>query len=94
MIIKTRKIAIGQENDSTNGCLFDYNYFNNYYKMVAIDLSKRQALDADPRTIQQITFTGNLNQGEDVNDITAIFFIIEEVKENILIFSQGTVKVL
>ena len=54
------------------------NYFNKYYKMIAIDLSKQQALDADPKVIQEINFTGNLNRGEDVNDKTTMFFIIEE----------------
>ena len=62
--------------------------------MIAIDLNKQQALDADPKGIQQINFTGNLNQGEDVNDNAILFFIIEEVKETILNFSQGTVKVM
>ena len=45
----TRKIAIGQIDDYTTDCLLDYNYFNNYYKMIAIDLSKQQAFDADPK---------------------------------------------
>ena len=58
--------------------------------MVAIDLSKQQALDADPKVIQQINFTANLNR--DGN--TTIFFVIEKAKERILDFSQGTVKVL
>ena len=58
--------------------------------MVAIDLSKQQALDADPKTIQQIIFTGNL----DWNGNATIFFIIEEAKETILDFSQGIVRVL
>ena len=49
-----RKIATGRGDDYTNGCLLDYIYFKNYYKMIAIDLSKQQALDADPRAIQQI----------------------------------------
>ena len=49
-----RKIATGQGDDYTTGCLLDYAYFKNYYKMIAIDLSKQQALDADPRAIQQI----------------------------------------
>ena len=44
------------------GCLLDYNYFNNNYKMIATDLSKQQALDAGPKPIQQISFTGNLEQ--------------------------------
>ena len=55
-----RKIAIVQGDDYTTGCLLDYNYFNKYYKMIAIDLDKQQALDADPKTIQQINFTANL----------------------------------
>ena len=58
--------------------------------MVAIDLSKQQGLDADPKVIQQINFTANLNR--DGN--TTIFFVIEKAKERILDFSQGTVKVL
>ena len=58
--------------------------------MIALDLSnKHQALDADPKAIQQINFTANLNR-----DGNAMFFIIEEVKETILDFSQGTPKVL
>ena len=62
--------------------------------MIAIDLSKRQALDADPKAIQQINSKRNLNRGVDVNDNTAMFFIIEETQETILDFSQGTVNVL
>ena len=46
-----QKIATGQGDDYTTGCLLDYNYFNNYYKMIAIDLSKQQEFDADPRAI-------------------------------------------
>ena len=55
--------------------------------MIAIDLSKQQALDADPKAIQPINFTGNLEQHE------TIFSIVEEAKEIVLDFSQGTVKV-
>ena len=58
--------------------------------MVAIDSSKEQALDDDPKTIQQIDFTGNLDKAGN----TRIFFILEEVKETVLNFSQGTVKFL
>ena len=58
--------------------------------MIAIDLSKQQALDADPRAIQQINFAANLDR--DGN--TTIFFVIEQAKETIFEFSQGTVKVL
>ena len=44
------------------GCLLDYNYFKGYYKMSAVDLLKQQALDADPKAIQQINFTANLDR--------------------------------
>ena len=57
-----RKIATGYGDDYTTGCLFDYPYFANTYKMIAVDLSKQQALDADPRAIQQINFTANLEK--------------------------------
>ena len=60
--------------------------------MRAIDLSKQQALDADPKAIQQINFTRNL--GNEWNEDTTMFFIIEETKETILDFSQGTMRVL
>ena len=85
-----RKIAIGQGDDYTTGCLLDYTYFKKYYKMIAIDLSKQQALDADPRAIQQINFTANLDR--DGN--TRFHFILEEVKKTVFEFSQGTVNVL
>ena len=58
--------------------------------MIAVDLSKQQALDADPKAIQQINFTANLDRAGN----TTMFFIIEEAKETMLDFSQGTVKVL
>ena len=58
--------------------------------MIAIHLSKKQALDADPRAIQQINFTANLSR--DGN--TRFYFILEEVKGTIFEFLQGTVKVL
>ena len=58
--------------------------------MIAIDLSKPQVLDADPRAMQQINFTANLDRAEN----TTIFFIIEEANETVLDFSQETLKVL
>ena len=57
-----RKISTGQGDDYTTGCLLDYSYFMDTYKMIAVDLSKQQALDADPRAIQQINFTANLDR--------------------------------
>ena len=85
-----RKIAPGQGDDYTTGCLLDYPYFKDIYKMIAVDLSKQQASDADPRAIQQINFSANLDQAGK----TRIYFILAETKETILNFAQGTVKVL
>ena len=85
-----RKIATGQGDGYTTGCLLDYSYFMDTYKMIALDLSKQQVLDADPRAIQQINFTANLNRAGN----TRIYFILEEARETILDFLQGTVKVL
>ena len=78
---------IGQGDNYTTSCLLDYVYFKNYYRMIAIDLSKQQTLDAGPKAIQQINFTGNLDEAGSIT----IFSIIEEVKETILDFPQGTV---
>ena len=58
--------------------------------MIAIDLSKQQALDVDPRAIKQINFTANLDREENAT----MFFVIEKAKDTVLDFSQGTVKVL
>ena len=58
--------------------------------MIAVDLSKKQALDDDTRAIQQINFTANLDRAGN----TRVYFILEEAKETILDFSQVTVKVL
>ena len=69
-----RKISTGQGDDYANGCLLDYSYFRENYKMIAIDLSKQQALNADQRTIQQINFTANLDREGN----TTMFFIIEQ----------------
>ena len=65
------KIATGQGDDYTTGCLLDYPYFKDHYKMIAIDLSKQQALDAGPSAIQQINFTGNLDRAGN----TTMFFM-------------------
>ena len=62
----------------------------NTYKIIAVDLTKQQPLDADPRAIQQINFTANLDRAGN----TRVYFILKEAKETILEFSQGTVKIL
>ena len=85
-----RRIATGQGDDYTTDCLLDYSYFKENCKIIAIDLSKRQVFDADQRAIQQINFTAKLDRAGN----TTIIFIIEEAKETIFEFLQGTVKVL
>ena len=85
-----RKISIGKGDDYTTGCLLDCTYFNKSYKLIAIDLSKQQELDADPRAIQQINLTANLER----NGNTTMLFVIEQAKEIVFEFLQGTVKVL
>ena len=84
-----RKIATGQGDDTT-ACLLDYIYFKKYYKMIAVDLSKQQAVNADPKANQQINFTANLDRVGN----TRLYFILEEEKETVFEFSQGSVKVL
>ena len=70
--------------------MLDYSYFNWNYKLIATDLSKEQALDTDPRAIQQINFTANLERAEGAK----MFFIIEQTEETVFKFSQGTIKIL
>ena len=81
-MITLKKITIGQVDDSTTGCLLDYPYFKETYKLIPIDFSKQQALDASLKAMQQINFTRNI----DWPGQTIMFFILEEVKEIILDF--------
>ena len=85
-----RNIATGQGDDYTTGFLLDYSYFKDYYKMISVEWSKQQALNADPKAIQQINFTATLDRAGN----TIFCFILEEAKEIVFEFSQGTVKVL
>ena len=72
-MITLKKIATGQADDYSTGCLLDYPYSkNDNNRWSAIDLTKQQALDADPKALQQITFTGNLDWE------TTTFLIIED----------------
>ena len=58
--VNIRKIAIDEEGDHATGCLLHYPFFKESYKVIAIDLSKQQNLDVDPKVIQQTGFTANL----------------------------------
>ena len=86
-----RKIGTGPGNDYTTGCLLDDNYFKYYCMVIAINLSKQQALDSERKALQEINFTGNLARNPIAN--IKLFFIIEEAKEIVLDFSQETIKV-
>ena len=85
-----RKICTGFSDDYTCGSLLDCPYVKDIFKMIEVDLSKQQALDTDPKAIQQINVTANLDRVGN----TRIYFILEKAKETILNFAQGTVKVL
>ena len=78
-----KKIAIGFQGDYyITACLLDYINFNKYYKMIAIYLSKEQALHVDREAIQQINFTGNLIRERNGN--TTRFLIIEKAKKAVI----------
>ena len=70
----------------------DYAYFKDNYRLIAVDLSKQKALDADPRAIQQIVFQGVVGGAN--NTKIRLYTILEKSKETILEFAKGTAKVL
>ena len=82
-----KKVMIGKGEDNTTVSLFNFNYFIKHYKLVAVDLSKQKELDADPRAIQQIEFKYMLGTN------STIYWVLEKLKETILEFYKGTVKV-
>ena len=88
-----RKISTGQGDDYTTSCLLDFAYFEQNYRLIAADLNKQKALDADSRAIQQIIFTGKIKSTAD-NTRIIIYYILEQSKETILQFSKETTKVL
>ena len=82
-----KKVMIGKGEDHATGSLFDFNYFDKHYKLVAVDLSKQKELEADPRAIQQIEFKYMLGTN------STIYWVLKKSKETILEFYKGTVKV-
>ena len=81
---EVRKVSTGKGDDYTTGCLLD---FEKNYRLIAADLSRQKALDADSRAIQRIIFTGKASAG------AIIYYILEQSKETILQFSKGTTRV-
>ena len=88
---EVRKVSTGYGDDYTTGCLLDYAYFKDNYRLIAVDLSKQKALDADPRAVQQMVIQGVV-WGED-NTKIRLYTILEQSKETTLEFSKGTAKV-
>ena len=87
-----RKVSTGYGDDYTTGCLLDYAYFKDNHRLIAIDLSKQKALDADLRAIQKIVFQGVV-EGNDGTKIR-LHTILEQSKETMLEFYKGAAKVL
>ena len=84
---EVRKISTGQGDNYTTGCLLEFSYFEKNYRIIAVDLSKQKALDADSRAIQQIIFTGEIKAAV-ANTRVIIFYVLEKSKETILEFSR------
>ena len=82
-------MSTGKGDNYATGCLLDYPYFKENYKMIGIDLSRQNELDSDPTAIQQVNSTANLDRAGK----TTVFFIIEESKETVSEFLRGIVKV-
>ena len=89
---KVRKVSTGYGDDYTTGCLLDYAYFKDNYKLIAVDLSKQKVLDADPTAIQQMVFQGVV--GGDNCTTIRLYTILGQSKETMLELPKGTAKVL
>ena len=89
---EVRKVSTGYGDDYTTGCLLDYAYFKDNYRLIAVDLSKQKALDADLGAIQQIVFQEVVGGAD--NTKIRLYTILEQSKETMLEFSKGTAKVL
>ena len=89
---EVRRVSTGQGDDYTTGCLLDYGYFKDNYRLIAVDLSKQKVLDGDPRAIQQIVFQGIAGRSD--NSKIRLYTILEKSKEAVLDFYKGTANVL
>ena len=88
-----RKTSTGQGDDYTTGCFSDFAYFEKNYRLIAVDLSKKKALDADSRAIQQIIFIGKIRATKE-NTRVILYYILKQSKETMLGFSKGTTRAL
>ena len=78
-----RKVSARQGYDYATGCLLDYAYFKDNYRLIAVDLSKQKALGVDPRAIQLIVFQGGV---ESADKKIRLYTILEKSKETVLEF--------
>ena len=83
-----RKITTGKGDDYTAGCLLDYQYFKDHYRLICYNLSQQAILDAYRRAVQQIELYGKLKTNSQVCTV------LEKSKETVLEFHKGTAKVL
>ena len=83
-----RKVLTQHGDDYTTDCLLDFPCFKKCYRLTAADLSKEKALHVDSRAIQQIIYTGK------VDEAAVIYYFYEKLKEPLLEFYKGTTKVL
>ena len=79
-----RKVSAGHYDDYTTGCLLDYAYFKDSYRLIAIDLSNQKAWDVDSRVFQQIAFQGVV--GRDDGTKIRLYIILKKLKETVLEF--------
>ena len=86
-MMKSKRVAKGQYDNYTTGCLLDYAYFKDNCRLIAVDLSKREALDSDPEAIQQIVFQGVV--GGVNNTKISLYTILEKSKETVLLFEKN-----
>ena len=89
---EVRKVSTGHGDDYTTGSLLDYAYFKDNYRLIAVDLSKQKALDAEPRAIQQIVFQG-VAEGDN-NTKIRLYAILKKSKTTVLEFYKETTKLL
>ena len=92
-----RKLTTGQGEDYTTGCLLDFDYIKNHYRLIAFHLIRQKELKGDPKAIPQIEFIGQLKNPDHaivVNESMFALTNLEKNKEKRLKFSQGSVTVL
>ena len=84
---EVRKVSIGKTYDYSTGCLLDYAYFKDNYRLIAVDLSLQKALYTDPREIQQIVFQRVVGGTDNIK--VRLYTILEKSKESLRILQRN-----